>query len=427
MQFIYNPLVAGRFVSIVAGFITLIGLFLLSFELFKNRWVSILSVLLYVLYPFALVVNRMAIYESLVGMFGIWTLYVAILLVRHLNIGAALSLGLVLGGSILTKSSGFMNMYLLPITLLLFPFQKKNHHKLFEWFLFVFLACGFAFLYYSVLFLSNKHYMIAEKDALFTYHLKELIPYHAFEKWPGQIVQLLEWIGIYLTYPALLLAFFSIIQKSYRKEKLLLFLWFAIPLLGIALFGRMLNPRYVFAITLFLLPLIAVSVIELRHWRKKLLYGLVILVNISFLTYSDYKILTDMSHAPIPDTELNQYVNSYSSGKGLREIVAYLQTEAQREPIVIASEGIYGSLPETVVEMYFYHNSAVEQYSFDKLPKQLPPNIHKKANEKPVYVILNETQSVKNWPVDLVMRFKRGTSNLNLSLYKVQRLSGTIK
>lgn len=426
MHVIYNPVVAGRFVSIVSGFVTLIGLFLLSFELFKNRWVSITSILLYVLYPFALVVNRMAIYESTVGMFFVWSLYIAVLLVRYISVGAALSMGLVLGGSILTKSSGFIHIYLLPVTLLLFPFKEKNYHKLLKWFLFALLACGLAFLYYSILFLSNKYYMIAEKDALFTYHFAELIPYHAFEKWPGQILQLLGWVGIYLTYPVALVSFFSLLRKKYRKEKLLLLLWFIIPLVGLGLFGRLLNPRYIFPITLSLLPLIAVTTIEFYNHLKNKVY-LFIIIGISFLTYSDFNILTNMSHAPIPQTELNQYVNGSSNGEGLREIVAYLQKESAKGPIGIASEGAYGGLPATVVEIYFFHNTQVEQYSFDTLSKSLSSYLYQKANIKPVYLILNETQSVDSWPVDLVMQFKRGSSNLFLSLYKVRAPSDILK
>ena len=414
-----NPLVAGRLVSIIAGFVTLIGLFLLSHELFRRRWVGIVSVFLYVLYPFALVLNRMAVYESLMGMFTIWSLYIAILLVRYTNLGASLTLALVLGGGLLTKSSGFINIYLLPTVLLLFKF-KKNFQKLLKYFIFALLAVILSFLYYSVLLLSDKYYMIAEKDAIFTYHLSELIPYHAFDKWGANILQLAHWTFSYLTYPVALLIVFSYIGKRYRKEKLLLIVWFIIPIVGIALFGRLLNSRYIFPMTLSLLPLIAINVGELYFFFKnKIYYSLIVITCISFLTFSDYKILTEMSHAPIPQADLQQYVNSYSSGRGLREIINYLGEQARKTPILITSEGTYGSLPTTVVEIYFVHNASVERYAFEARPKRLDEHIYNKARVKPVYIIFNETQSVSKWPLRLVMRFKRGSGDLYLSLYKV--------
>ncbi len=418
-SYIYNPLLAGRLVSIAAGFITLIGLFLLSFELFRNRWVSVISVLLYAFYPFALILNRMAIYESLIGMFAIWSLYVAILLVRYISLGMSLILGLVLGGSLLTKSSGFINIYLLPTVLLLFNFKKGNLQKLLKCFFLALLAIILSFLYYSVLLLSDKYYMISEKDAYFIYHLKELAAYHAFDKWVGNILLLLHWTFIYLTYPASLLLFLNV-RKSYRKEKLLLLFWFMIPIIGIALFGRALTPRYIFPMTLFLLPIIAVNLKELYlFFKNRIVYGLIIILVIGFLTFSNYKILTDISHAPIPQEDLQQYVNGFSGGQGLREIISYLAEQAKKKQIMIASEGVYGSLPTTVVEIYFVHNTQVERYAFDVRPKRLPQELYSKAQTKPVYVIFNETQSVYNWPLELIMKFKRGSGDLNLSLYKV--------
>jgi hypothetical protein len=262
--------------------------------------------------------------------------------------------------------------------------------------------------------------MIAEKDAIFTYHLSELLPYHAFDKWPGNILQLIHWTFIYLTYPVALLIVFSYTGKRYRKEKLLLLVWFIVPILGTALLGRLLNSRYIFPMTLSLLPLIPIQLKELYFFFKnKIYYSLIATACIRFLTFSDYKILTDMSHAPIPEPDLQQYVNSFSSGQGLKEIIAYLQEQARKEQILIASEGIYGSLPTTVVEIYFAHNAQVERYAFDIRPKRLSQQLHQKAQIKPVYIIFNETQSVSKWPLKLVMRFKRGSGDLNLSLYKV--------
>lgn len=187
--------------------------------------------------------------------------------------------------------------------------------------------------------------------------------------------------------------------------------------------------------TLFLLPIIAVNLKDLyfflrnksstffpRRFEKvldKIVYGLIVILGVSFLTLSDYKILTDMSHAPIPQKDIRQYANSFSSGLGLREIIAYLTKQARKEQIMIASEGIYGSLPTTAVEIYFTHNTQVERYAFETRPKVLPQELYKKAQTKPVYVILNETQSVYNWPLELVMKFQRGSGDSDLSLYKV--------
>src|SRR6266852_1654782 len=66
MHVIHDPLLAGRMVSVFSGFVTTVGLFFLGKELFRNRWVGLLSSFLYVIYPFGLVYDRMALYDSLV-------------------------------------------------------------------------------------------------------------------------------------------------------------------------------------------------------------------------------------------------------------------------------------------------------------------------------------------------------------------------
>ena len=55
LKVIDDPLFAGRFVSVIAGFFSVIGMFFLGREVFKNTKIGLLASLLYVLYPFALV------------------------------------------------------------------------------------------------------------------------------------------------------------------------------------------------------------------------------------------------------------------------------------------------------------------------------------------------------------------------------------
>src|SRR3990167_7652447 len=123
MKIINDPLLSGRIVSVFAGFLTMIGLFFLGREIFKNRWIGILSAFLYLIFPFALVYDRMALYDSLVGTFAVWRLYFEVLLIKKLRLDVALILGMILGGGVLTKTSGFFSIYLMPFTLLLFDFS----------------------------------------------------------------------------------------------------------------------------------------------------------------------------------------------------------------------------------------------------------------------------------------------------------------
>src|SRR3989304_10000334 len=125
MKFISDPLIAARLVFVLRGFFTLIGLFFLTLELFRNKKTAFLSTILYIFYPFAQVLDRMALYDSMVGTFSVWALYLSIHLVRKLRLDIAYTLGFIIGAGILTKTSNFFSIYLLPFTVILFDFKRK--------------------------------------------------------------------------------------------------------------------------------------------------------------------------------------------------------------------------------------------------------------------------------------------------------------
>src|SRR3990170_2343362 len=72
MRFVSDPLLAGRLVSVFAGLLTVIGLFFLGKEIFNNKKIGIIAGIIYVIYPFALVYDRMALYDSLVSATAVW-------------------------------------------------------------------------------------------------------------------------------------------------------------------------------------------------------------------------------------------------------------------------------------------------------------------------------------------------------------------
>src|SRR5690606_26994157 len=90
MKVIDDPLVAGRLVSVISGFLGMIGIFFLASEIFKSRRTGVIASVLYLIYPFAMVYDRMALYDSLVATFFIWSSYFTVLLVRLRRLDVAL-------------------------------------------------------------------------------------------------------------------------------------------------------------------------------------------------------------------------------------------------------------------------------------------------------------------------------------------------
>src|SRR3989338_10802838 len=64
MRFVNDPLLAGRLVSVLAGIVSLVGIYFLASEIFKNKKIGYIAAVIYIIYPFSLVYDRMALYES---------------------------------------------------------------------------------------------------------------------------------------------------------------------------------------------------------------------------------------------------------------------------------------------------------------------------------------------------------------------------
>lgn len=427
MRFIDDPLLASRLVSVGAGFFSLIGMFFLGREIFKNHWIGVLSLVFYVLYPFALVYDRMALYDSMVGTFAIWSLYLAMLLVRTIRLDAALLSGFVIGGGVLTKSNAFFNLALLPLTLILFDFKKKDRNlRFFKWIGLAALAGSLSFGFYSILRLSPYFNVIDEKNHLFVYSLDQwlIAPFRYFEgNWKG----LWDWFTTYLTYPlffVLLSSFF--VEKKYFREKLFIILWCIAPFIYLAFFGKTLYPRFIFFMTLPLLPLIAFTFYHLKKvLRKKMFYAIVLLCA-AWPLYTDFMVIFNFPKAPIPRSDLGQYSNDWPSGGGIKETVEFFREESKKGKIIIATQGTFGLMP-FAYEIYFHNNPNVEVIGIWPIDESPPKDLLDKSKKHPTYIIFyqpcnaceNPGLGPKTWKADLVFRFQKPRPHRYLSVYRL--------
>src|SRR3989338_5478833 len=123
-----DPLIAGRLVSVLGGALSVIGIYILAKTLF-DRKAAVFSVILYTISPFSMVYERLALMDSLLAMFGIWCLYLQVLLIKKLKLDVALILGITAGAAFLTKTSSSFFFFFFPFSLLIFAFEKKKKKK----------------------------------------------------------------------------------------------------------------------------------------------------------------------------------------------------------------------------------------------------------------------------------------------------------
>lgn len=429
LRFIQDPLLAGRIISVGAGFMTMIGMYFLGKEMFKNNKIGLILIALYVFFPMSLVYDRMALYDSLVGTFAVWSLLLTVRLVRKVRLDTALILGMVIGGGVLTKTSGFFSIYLLPVSLILFNWGGKQIKKrVIKWVGLIIIVAVITYGFYSILRLSPFFHIINDKNAIFVYPLKDWLT-HPFNFFIGNWKAFWDWVNRYLTWPFLALAVGSFfVSKSFFKEKIVLFLWFIVPILALGLFGRTIYPRFIFFMMLFLLPLIAFSLHGISVRLKKT-YLLIIFLILSFalMIKTDFLILTNFSKAYIPVSDIRQYLTDWPAGGGVRESVEILKKEAEKGKIYVATQGTFGLMP-FALEIYLIQNPNVTIEGFWPIEDAIPPKVLNKSKQIPVYFLFYQpctkctyagTAPTMWKQLKLIYSFKKGYGVRYLSLYRV--------
>lgn len=429
LRFINEPLLAGRLVSVLSGLFTLIGIFFLTREIFKNQKIALLASMLYVLFPFALVYDRIALYDSLVAMFIIWSLYFEILLVRYVRLDLALILGMIVGAGMLTKTNANFALILLPFSLLLFNFRDKKYQKhLFHLILYFAVSAILAGLIYSILRLSPFFYIIDQKNYVFIYSPQEWLR-HPFTYLFGNLNTFFKWLIDYLTIPFLILipgAF--LVGAKYRKELLLLLLWFIIPIFATALFGKQLYPRFLLFMTMPLIPLVAYSVyLLLEKIKFRSLQIFIFTVFILMFVVKDYYIITDFKKAPIPQSDKGQFITGWPSGGGVAESVKFFQEEAKDKKIFIGTQGTFGLMPFSL-EIYLNKNPNIKIVGYWPVGEKVPQDVIAASKKMPAYfVFYQECMDCKgtgiapaSWPVEKIFQIEKEEKGQFFTLYKIK-------
>lgn len=417
-----DPLFAGRFVSVLSSVLTSIGIYFVSRELFGKR-TAIMATLLYIISPFSLIYNRLALMDSLLSSFGVWSLYLSILLVRLLRLDVALLLGIVIGLGVLTKSSAFFYLFLLPLSLLLFDFKKKKKlTRVFKWIGLSVIALTIAQVMYNSLRLSPWFYIIEQKNYVFIYTLEEFLQ-KPFVVFLPNLGGLLDILFEYLTYPISMTlvvgVIWGLIEK--KKEVIYLFLWFLLPFLALSAFGRVIFPRFILFMIMPLFIIIAYTIAKLRNFAypKNKLLLLILPLLFVYPLYQLALVLTKPEQVDIPQVDRNQLFDDWPSGYGVKEVISFLEEKSKSGKIVLGTEGTFGLNP-AVYEIYLGSNKNVDIHGFWPV-SQVPDKLIDAASKYPTYLVFKEKQEVpENWPLKLIGKYRRGKGDSYLLFYQVK-------
>lgn len=352
LKFIEDPLFAGRFLSILSGLLTLIGVIALAWKVFGKK-VGLWSGLLYVVTPYTVFFDRMALVDSMLAAFTIWSLYFVIWLAQSVRPDLAMILGFILGGGILTKTPGMINLLLVPTSFLAFRGGKGNkgdRGRIMRLVLFWGVAVGIALVMYNLLRLGPNFQQLSARNADYIFSPLELSG-RPLDPFIPHLRDMSDWFPKLLTWPILIIGGIGVIGVigGRKKSGWIVLIWALIPLLLNMAFLKTFTARYLLP---SIPPLLILAGFGLENLLKKVNIRNIIkiIIIVAFISplalWFDYLLLTNPQAANLPKEERKGYFEDWTAGYGFKEIAQYLVERKKRGPVVVGTEGFFGTLPD---------------------------------------------------------------------------------
>jgi len=349
-----DPLVAGRMVSVLTGLGTGVGVFVLSYLLLKSKTASLVSAFIYMVAPFGFFFDRLALADSMLSFFGIWSVIFAVLLVRFKRLDLAMILGFTLGGALLTKSPALFFSILIPGAMILATISKSKELRIKR---VVNLVPLFAvsyfiayFAYNFILRLGPNFHMIAARNLDYVFPVSHLWQ-NPLDPFKFHFHRSMEWLVIYGSW--WLLGLFALglgNVKKYQREITVLICFFIIPILIQSMFAKVFTTRYIF-FTFPYFVILAGSAFKDFNFKDVFSKIKLILLLLFFLqsAYFFWMFQTNLEKTPLARTDRSGFLEEWTSGTGIKESAEYVIGQYLKDPdkkIVVGTEGYFGTLPD---------------------------------------------------------------------------------
>lgn len=347
-----DPLIAGRMVSVISGVGTGIGVFVLTYLLFRSKKAGLIASAVYALSPFTIFFDRLALADAMLTTFGVWTLVFAVLTVSTIRLDFAMIAGFTLGGALLTKSPGIFFAILLPTAWILQEFPNTNKSRIIHLLKLGLLTAStllIGYALYNILRLGTNFQMIAIRNKDYVYGFRHLIEF-PLNPFVTHIKQILEYFWLMGPFSLIALFILGIISglKKDLKATLILITWALVPVLISAEYSKTMTARYVIFSLPFIISISSAALVGKANKFK----SFAVLVLIIFLLHSlvvDLKLIENPDSVSLPRSERSGYLEEWTSGTGIKEVSQILRQDYSANPnqkIVVGTEGYFGTLPD---------------------------------------------------------------------------------
>lgn len=347
-KIISDPLVAARTLSGLAGLGTVAGIALAAHLLFKNQRITLLAGLLSSVLPYLVFFDRLALADSLLSMFIVWTFVFMYLGFIHNRLDMSMLAGFTLGFAWLAKSPALFALILLP-TLFILTNRKNILVACGLWL----VTCAIAIAMYNILRLGPEFHLIAIRNKDYVYSLSEILR-HPLDPLIPHLKDSLNFNFYLLTPVGLLSAIWGLIDghKTHWRQRLILAAWWLIPILTQSAIAKAFTARYLLFTVPFAVILTAHAIEHIGQKSQKhlLVYAASALIFLPSL-WIDSKLLSRPEDASLPRIERSGYLEEWTAGQGLREVSGQITQFASSGPVLVGSEGFFGT-PFSALQLY---------------------------------------------------------------------------
>lgn len=399
----FDPLFAVRLVSVLGGFLGMIGIWFAAYELFKGKKVAYIASFLYAIVPFLVFYDRLAVADGLLTAIGIWIFYLGILLIKTQRLDVSLILGMTLGAGLLIKSPAIFYAVLIPTIILIFNFKQKL------WKLKIAKICGFylislsiAFVVYNILRLSPLYYLIGQRTNDFILTPREALNDPLSRLIPRFTAEIPLWFGQYFTWPIFIGGMVFLIYYLFKLKTSIwvLFCWLFGSLFIESTFAKGFTARYiVFTAPYFLLIFAygANKLISSLLIKNKIIIYFIPLIFIPAMIFN-FWLLVDPQKADIPKKERSGYLEEWSSGYGIKEVAIFLSSQSKDQKILVGTEGRFGTLPDGLqVYLRGIENITVVGMGHGAYIFEVPQDLKNAPKEgKLSYLVVNKSRLLGN-------------------------------
>lgn len=388
-------LIAGRMVSVFSGMITMFGIYAVAKKLFNENKIAFLSSLIYILFPFNLTYDRLALMDSLLTAMLIWSVYFMLKTLETFSLRYPVLWGFSLGLAFLTKPTAILFLILTPVCFLILSRGVKNA-KWKKILFFAAIALTIGEIINNLLRVSKSYPLMALKNQQFQLTFQELFknPILLLE---NNIARFFEWTTTYYTPFIFILGIFGFLLLFMKKLRVgfVLFLFWIAPISAFALVGKEVYPRYLLIVTPYFIMATSYlmrEAIKKIFMQKNKIYKYIscfvcVILFIPMLKF-DYNIIFNPPQAPFPKADYVQLISEHPSGYGLDNIFNFLDKEAKNKKITIVTEGTFGTYPYAFV-LHYWNNknvSIITRYPLANLDGELL----ELKNQGNAYFVLNE-------------------------------------